>query len=93
MTSAKRKLPFDHMFGYLLSRETDSNVKLEESTREAYSARHLPTVLRERETKIGELDKIFSSAWLDCNNVICGTKCNTVSHPLATFKLILRYCG
>jgi len=78
MTSANRKFQCDQIFRYLVSRETDSSIKLEDSTREAYSARHLPTVLRERETKVGELDKIFSSAWLDCSNVICGTKCNTL---------------
>ena len=79
MTSANRRFPCDQIFKYLVSRETDSNIKLADSTREAYSARRLPTVLKEKETKVGELDKIFSSAWLDCNNVICGTKCNTVS--------------
>lgn len=78
MTSAKRNLPYDGMFKYLVSREIDVNSKFEDSSKEAYSARHLPIVLKERETKVGEIDKIFSSIWLDYNNVICGTKCNTL---------------
>ena len=82
MTSAKRNLPSDRVFKYLVSRETDPSITFEESSKEAYSARHLPTVLQERETKVGELDKIFSSVWLDHNNVICGTKCNSVSKKL-----------
>lgn len=83
MTSAKRNLPYDGMFKYLVSREIDVNSKFEDSSKEAYSARHLPIVLKERETKVGEIDKIFSSIWLDYNNVICGTKCNTVSQLMS----------
>ena len=91
MATSKRPLPSEQMFDYLVSRETTANAKLADSTREAYSARHLPTVLRERETRVGELDKIFSSAWLDCNNVICGTKCNTVSDGLLVFKPVVNF--
>ena len=75
----RKDLPADNMFQFLMSREAKAYTKLEDSTREAFSARHLPMILKEKTYSLGEIDKIFSSAWLDSNNVICGTKCNKVS--------------
>ena len=77
--ASKKSLPPDSIFKYLSKREKVACTKLDESAKEAFCARRLPMVWKERALPVGELDKIFSSTWLDGNNVICGTKCNTVS--------------
>ena len=77
--ASKKSLPPDSIFKYLSKREKVACTKLDESAKEAFCARRLPMVWKERALPVGELDKIFSSTWLDGNNVICGTKCNNVS--------------
>ncbi len=66
-------------FQYLKSRELKYTNKLDDLVTERLTARNLPLILREKAYPLGENDKIFSSAWLDDKNVICGSKCNKVS--------------
>lgn len=44
----------------------------------SYVTRRLPQVFRAKEFKMGTIDKIFASHWLDDKNVVYGTKCNKV---------------
>ena len=79
MGTRRRDFPIDGVHKYLVSRETNAMSKIDEFTKDRFCARKLPTVLKEKELDVGQLDKIFSSAWLDNKNVVCGTKCNSVS--------------
>ncbi|XP_065059789.1 DDB1- and CUL4-associated factor 12-like isoform X1 [Rhopilema esculentum] len=78
MGSRRKDFPIDGVYKYLVSRETNAMSKIDEFTKDRFCARKLPTVLKEKELDVGQLDKIFSSAWLDNKNVVCGTKCNSL---------------
>ena len=40
------------------------------------ASRQLPEHLRERQFELGQINKIFASAWLNARQVALGTKCN-----------------
>ena len=45
----------------------------------SFISRHVPTILNEREMKLGTINKVFASQWLNDSQVVLGTKCNKVS--------------
>ncbi len=51
---------------------------LPEAEMEKIVAHRLPHLLREKQLRWNESDKIFASQWLSENNVLVGTKCNKV---------------
>lgn len=71
-------MPADGMFQFLNSRERNAGEKVDNAVTEAIIARQLPLILREKTYSLGEHNKIFSSAWLNDSNVICGSKCNKI---------------
>lgn len=44
-----------------------------------FVSQQLPAILKEREFKLGKINKIFASKWLNDSQVVFGTKCNKVS--------------
>ena len=44
-----------------------------------YVSQRMPLLLSEKEFKMGKIDKIFTSQWLNHKQVVFGTKCNKVS--------------
>ncbi len=51
---------------------------LAEAEMDRVVAHRLPHLLREKQLRWNESDKIFTSQWLSENNVLVGTKCNKV---------------
>ena len=49
-----------------------------ENTLSHYTARKLPSIIKEREFSLPETDKIFASEWLSDTEIVLGTKCNKI---------------
>ena len=56
-------------------------------------AQRLPHLLREKQLKWSESDKIFASRWITESNVLVGTKCNKVRSSLNPLLCVLIVCG
>lgn len=44
----------------------------------SFVSQHMPDLFQEKEFKMGKINKIFCSKWLDDKQVVLGTKCNKV---------------
>ncbi len=53
--------------------------QLAEADMDNFVALRLPPLLREKQLRWNESDKIFASQWLSEDHVLVGTKCNKVS--------------
>ncbi len=53
--------------------------QLAEADMDNFVAQRLPPLLREKQLRWNESDKIFASQWLSEDHVVVGTKCNKVS--------------
>ena len=42
----------------------------------------IPTILKETELDLGEVNKVFAAKWISDRRVVMGTKCNKVSEGL-----------
>lgn len=63
-----------------------SNVK-GQTLADNYVANLMPQLFQEKECRLGCINKIFASQWLNENQVVFGTKCNKVSQNfLPPFK-------
>lgn len=57
-------------FGYFLP--------FPKKTASDFVSRNLPKIYKERQFKLGEINKIFAAQWISNKQVLFGTKCNKV---------------
>lgn len=72
-----KKEPIFHMNKFLNQRSYGNR---NHTLYSEYGLHHLISnnLLKEEPISLGEIDKVYSSCWLDDDFVICGTKCNKV---------------
>ena len=72
--------PPTSLTNYVVNRQYGhKNVPIPYDETNDFISRQLPGLLKEREYDLGECNKIFAAQWLDSNQVVFGTKCNSVS--------------
>lgn len=63
------------VFGFVQKRSR-SDMAFPNKLLTPYVTRKLPGIFCAKDYNMGSIDKIFASHWLDCKNIVYGTKCN-----------------
>lgn len=79
-------LPDLELFTFTQSRELYGCRPFSVSSR--FLSYQLPRLLKEKELRLGQINKIFASQWVTDHHVAFGTKCNQVSFQKPKFAIM-----
>lgn len=78
------------LFKHVLKRELYGfNDKPIKSVVSKHLSRNMPTIFKEHEIDLGQVNKVFAAQWVNDSQVVMGTKCNKVSHIINIHSCIM----